>query len=314
MHVSRHFLFFHFNTFSFSFSHNKLIIASSSHICTAIPQFKYSVAVLALATGASAFAPSVSNGRFSTGLNFQYGKYDDQLWDHTAKKDVYNAWDPNSPRSTTNFNPFETFQGNSPDASGIYPGENRYKDPQRGDVNYAQMMEEKADIEGMAMSPKAGAVAGCPGCKPGGSMPKAPEGAMPAPAAAAPVAAAPVAAAPAPYAAAPAAPAPVAAAPADGSFAYGKYDDQLWDHTAKKDVYNAWDPNSPRSTQNFNPFETFQGNSPDASGIYPGENRYKDPTRGDVNYAQMMEEKADIEGMAANPKPGQAPGCPGCKN
>ena len=116
----------------------------------------------------------------------------------------------------------------------------------------------------------------------------------PAPAAAAPVAAAP----------APAAPAPAAAAPADGSFQYGKYDDQLWDHAAKKDVYATFDPNAPRSTQNFNPFETFEGNSPDASGIYPGENRYKDPIRGDVNFQQMMEEKADMEDMAANPKPG----------
>ena len=120
--------------------------------------------------------------------------------------------------------------------------------------------------------------------------------AAPAPA---PAAAAPVAAAPAPAAAAPA-----AAAPADGSFTYGKYDEQLWDHAAKKDVYATFDPNAPRSTQNFNPFETFEGNSPDASGIYPGENRYKDPIRGDVNFQQMMDEKADMEEMAANPKPG----------
>ena len=54
--------------------------------------------------------------------------------------------------------------------------------------------------------------------------------------------------------------------------------------------------------------ETFGGNSPDASGIYPGELRYKDPIRGDVSYAQMQEEKADLEAMAANPKPGEAPG------
>ena len=119
-------------------------------------QFKYSAAVLALATGASAFAPALNGARFSTHLNFEYGKYDDQLWDHTAKKDVYSTWDPNSPRSTTNFNPFETFDGNSPDASGIYPGENRYKDPIRGDVNFQQMMDEKADIEAMKASPKAG--------------------------------------------------------------------------------------------------------------------------------------------------------------
>jgi hypothetical protein len=72
----------------------------------------------------------------------------------------------------------------------------------------------------------------------------------------------------APAAAAPAAAAPAAAA---GGFEYGLYDDKLWDQDAKKDVYNKWDPSSPRSTRNFNPFETFKGNSPDASGIYPGE-------------------------------------------
>jgi hypothetical protein len=42
-------------------------------------------------------------------------------------------------------------------------------------------------------------------------------------------------------------------------------------YLAKKDVYNKWDPSAARSTRNFNPFETFKGNSPDASGIYPGE-------------------------------------------
>lgn len=93
---------------------------------------------------------------------------------------------------------------------------------------------------------------------------------------------------------------------------YGKYDEQLWDMTAKLDVYNAWDPNSPRSAGNFNPFETFEGNSPDASGFYPGEGRYKDPVRPDVNYTQMMEERKVLEDIAANPK--APPGCPGCRN
>lgn len=52
---------------------------------------------------------------------------------------------------------------------------------------------------------------------------------------------------------------------------YGKYDDELWDMDAKQDIYAAWNPNEARSPQNFNPFETFGGNSPDASGVYPGE-------------------------------------------
>ena len=56
------------------------------------------------------------------------------------------------------------------------------------------------------------------------------------------------------------------------------------------------------------------GNSPDASGFYPGENRYKDPIRPDVDFASMMAERAEAEERAANPKPGDTPGCPGCRN
>ena len=128
-------------------------------------------------------------------------------------------------------------------------------------------------------------------------------------AAAAPAAAEPAAAAPA--AAAPAAAAP---APAASGNLYGKYDEQLWDGDAKKDIYAAWDPNSPRSPLNFNPFETWEGNSPDASGFYPGEGRYKDPARPDVNFQIMMEERAEADERNANPKPGDVPGCPGCRN
>mmetsp|Transcript_35699 Transcript_35699/g.54110 ORF Transcript_35699/g.54110 Transcript_35699/m.54110 type:complete len:89 (+) Transcript_35699:197-463(+) len=88
----------------------------------------------------------------------------------------------------------------------------------------------------------------------------------------------------------------------------------MWDHDSKKVVYGQWDPTAPRTPLNFNPFETFLGNSPDASGIYPGEQRYKDPKRGDVSYAIMMAEKADLEAMKASPKAGDVPGAPGCKN
>jgi hypothetical protein len=132
---------------------------------------------------------------------------------------------------------------------------------------------------------------------------------------------APAAAAPAPAPAAPAAPAwgapaPAAAAPAVSAsgLVYGKYDEQLWDMTAKQDVYSSWDPSQPRSPMNFNPFETFEGNSPDASGFYPGEGRYKDPKRPDVNFASMQAERAILDDVAANPKPGATPGCPGCRN
>lgn len=122
-------------------------------------------AILALTVaGAAAFAP-VQTPRVSTALNLEYGKYDDQLWDNNAKKDVYAAWDPNAPRSVTNFNPFETWDGNSPDASGFYPGEIRYKDPARGDVSFDIMMAERAEAEERAANPKPGDAPGCPGCR-----------------------------------------------------------------------------------------------------------------------------------------------------
>jgi hypothetical protein len=41
--------------------------------------------------------------------------------------------------------------------------------------------------------------------------------------------------------------------------------------------------------------------------------RYKDPLRGDVNFQSMMAERAEAEERNANPKPGSAPGCPGCR-
>eukprot|EP00566_Odontella_aurita_P036792 CAMPEP_0113574366 /NCGR_PEP_ID=MMETSP0015_2-20120614/27109_1 /TAXON_ID=2838 /ORGANISM="Odontella" /LENGTH=136 /DNA_ID=CAMNT_0000477499 /DNA_START=52 /DNA_END=459 /DNA_ORIENTATION=+ /assembly_acc=CAM_ASM_000160 len=63
--------------------------------------------------------------------------------------------------------------------------------------------------------------------------------------AAAPAAEAPAAAAPAPAAAAPAAAEPAA----EGGFTYGEYDEVMWDNAAKIDVYNKWDPSTPRSTR-----------------------------------------------------------------
>jgi len=119
---------------------------------------------LALVASASAFVPA-TNMRVSTKLNFEYGEYDDKMWDNDAKKEVYAKWEPTAARSSMNFNPFETFGGNSPDASGIFPGEARYKDPKRGDVSYAIMLVEKAEIEDRIANPKAGEEPGCAGCK-----------------------------------------------------------------------------------------------------------------------------------------------------
>ena len=88
----------------------------------------------------------------------------------------------------------------------------------------------------------------------------------------------------------------------------------MWCNEAKKDVYAKWNPAAARSTLNFNPFETFDGNSPDASGIFPGEPFYKDPIRPDVSYALMLVEKAEIEARSTDPKFMSCPGAAGCKN
>ncbi|KAL9178562.1 hypothetical protein ACHAXT_001900 [Thalassiosira profunda] len=95
---------------------------------------------------------------------------------------------------------------------------------------------------------------------------------------------------------------------------HGIYDGKLWDHTAKNDVYNKWDPLQSRSPLNFNPFELFRGNHCDASGYYPGEPRYREPISGNVSPAMMRAEETDVTERKANPKPGSDKGCPGCKN
>lgn len=124
-----------------------------------------SFAVLALAVGANAFAPSTFGVRTFTSLNENIkGIYDDKVFDNEAKKAVYDAWDPSQPRSGLNFNPFETFGGNSPDASGVFPGQPFYKDPMRGEINFEQMMLEKSEAEERAANPKEGDVPGAPGC------------------------------------------------------------------------------------------------------------------------------------------------------
>lgn len=96
-------------------------------------------------------------------------------------------------------------------------------------------------------------------------------------------------------------------------YADGKYDGQMWDMAAKKDVWGAWDPNSPRAETNFNPFERDPtGNACDCSGYFPGEGKYKDPQRPDVDFAAMMAEKEIMAEIEANKKPGDVPGAPGC--
>jgi hypothetical protein len=76
-------------------------------------QMKTFILALTVAT-VTAFAPAAPQRTSSTALFLEMGNYDGKLWDNEAKKTVYNAWDPNSPRTVNNFNPFETWDGNSP--------------------------------------------------------------------------------------------------------------------------------------------------------------------------------------------------------
>merc|ERR1719506_547651 len=125
---------------------------------------KFSLALSAiLVASASAFAPVSSPfGVRSSAIN---GKFDDAVWGLEQKKEVYAEWDPSTPRSPWNFNPFETWEGNSPDPSGWFPGEIRYKDPSRPDMNFALMTEERNFLEDLAKNVKEGNVPGAPGCR-----------------------------------------------------------------------------------------------------------------------------------------------------
>merc|ERR1712086_425409 len=75
--------------------------------------------------------------------------------------------------------------------------------------------------------------------------------------------------------------------------------------------YSAWDPQSPRSDLNFNPFERNpDGNAADCSGFFPGEAKYKDPMRPDASFEIMMAENAAMAEINADPK-SQITGAPG---
>merc|ERR1719428_445986 len=69
----------------------------------------------------------------------------DGIWGFERQKEIFLKWDPSSPRTYTNFNPFERNpDGAKCDANGCFPGESRgYQPPNRPDVNWAIMQEEK---------------------------------------------------------------------------------------------------------------------------------------------------------------------------
>merc|ERR1719243_220745 len=67
------------------------------------------IAALALGS-AAAFAPA-ARAPASVVAFGGAGKYEGQIFGFPEKKDLWENWDPNSPRSETNFNPFERNAG-----------------------------------------------------------------------------------------------------------------------------------------------------------------------------------------------------------
>jgi len=78
----------------------------------------------------------------------------------------------------------------------------------------------------------------------------------------------------------------------------------IWGFDAKKSIYDAWDPESPRTYDNFNPFERNDESSMcDTNGCFPGQSRgYKSPNRPDQSWDIMQKEKALMEELAKEPK------------
>jgi len=78
------------------------------------------------------------------------------VWGFDAKKAVFDLWDPEKPRSYTNFNPFErNDEGSMCDTNGCFPGQSRgYKSPLRPDQSWDIMQAERVKMEELAKDPK----------------------------------------------------------------------------------------------------------------------------------------------------------------
>jgi len=88
----------------------------------------------------------------------------DGVWGFEAKKAVFDLWDPEKPRSYTNFNPFERNDESSMcDTNGCFPGQSRgYKSPVRPEQSWEIMQEERKKMEELKKDPKF-SVTGKPG-------------------------------------------------------------------------------------------------------------------------------------------------------
>jgi len=86
---------------------------------------------------------------------FDIGDYGG-VWGFDAKKAMFNQWDPEKPRSYTNFNPFErNDEGSMCDTNGCFPGQSKgYKPPNRPDQSWDIMQEERVKMDELKKDPK----------------------------------------------------------------------------------------------------------------------------------------------------------------
>jgi len=80
--------------------------------------------------------------------------------------------------------------------------------------------------------------------------------------------------------------------------------DGIWSFDAKKWVYDQWDPEKPRTYENFNPFERNDESAMcDTNGCFPGQSRgYKSPMRPDQSWDIMQKERAAMDALKTEAK------------
>jgi hypothetical protein len=78
----------------------------------------------------------------------------------------------------------------------------------------------------------------------------------------------------------------------------------IWGFDAKKWVYEQWDPEKPRTYENFNPFERNDESAMcDTNGCFPGQSRgYKSPLRPDQSWDIMQKERAAMDELGKEAK------------
>jgi len=80
--------------------------------------------------------------------------------------------------------------------------------------------------------------------------------------------------------------------------------DGVWSFDAKKWVYDQWDPEKPRTYDNFNPFERNDESAMcDTNGCFPGQSRgYKSPVRPDQSWEIMQKEREAMDALKTEAK------------